>query len=77
MKKISQGDWFQTPFCFFKKFYIRQKQVVRILVLIYFGRPQLGHRLKQIYNISDNPEMFSMLIFKKGSGTRFLTAFCG
>ena len=27
---------------FFKKLYIRQKQVVSILVLIYFGRLQLG-----------------------------------
>ena len=39
--------------------------------------PDLDIQLKQIYNISDNPEIFSILIFMKGSGTSFLTAFYG
>ena len=34
-------------FSHFKKaFYIRLKQVVSTLVLIYFGRPRLGHKIK-------------------------------
>ena len=36
----------QTFLCFFKKNYIRYKQVVTTLVLIYFGRPRLGCTIK-------------------------------
>ena len=33
-------------FLFFKKLYIRSEQALNNLVLIYFGRPPLGHTIK-------------------------------
>ena len=48
------------------------------LVLTYFGRPPLGH-IKKINFIkfqTVDPEMCSVLIFIKGSGTSFPTTFC-
>ena len=33
-------------FCFFKKLYMKYKQVVSNLVLIYFGNRRLGHTIK-------------------------------
>ena len=44
---MRQGDLFQTSFCFLKKLYMTQKQVVRSLVSIYFDNPELGIQEKQ------------------------------
>ena len=42
MQKMGQESQFQTSFCFLKKLYMRQKQVVYSLVAVYFESPQLG-----------------------------------
>ena len=60
MKKISQGGWFQTPFCFFKKVLYRIKPSGQNLSFNILVDPDLDIRLKQIYNISDNPDIFSI-----------------
>ena len=39
-------DQFQISFCFLEKLYIRSKQVISTLVLIYFGRPPPGQTMK-------------------------------
>ena len=44
-EKMRQGDY-RPFFVFFFKNYIRYKQVVTTLVLIYFGRPRLGCTIK-------------------------------
>ena len=54
-----------------KKLYIRSKQVVWTLVLIYLVDLHLN--IKQKYT---DPETFLILIFMKGSGTSFTTTFC-
>ena len=51
--------------------------MVSTLVLIYFGRPPLGHKINInciIFQPVD-PEICSILFFKKGSGTS-LPIFC-
>ena len=46
-KLPGEGDQFLRPlFAFLINLYVRQKQVVNILILIYFGRPPLGHAIK-------------------------------
>ena len=50
---MRQGDWLQASFCFSKKLYIRSKQVISTLVLIYFGRPPFEHIKNKLYNILD------------------------
>ena len=48
------------------------------LVLIYFGRPLLGHAIKTNFiefQIVD-PEQYWILFFIRGSGTTFSTTFC-
>ena len=48
------------------------------LVLIYFGRPLLGHTIKTNFiefQIVD-PEQYWILFFIRGSGTTFSTTFC-
>ena len=64
---MMQEDNFQTFFCFLKKLYIRLKQVVSTLVLVYF----CGLRLKVTINTNlktfptVDPEICSILIFYK------------
>ena len=41
------GDQFQTTFCFLKKLYISEKQVVCNLVSIYFDSRQISIQQKQ------------------------------
>ena len=43
---MRQRDKFQNYFCFLKKLYMRSNQEVSTLVYIYFGGPQLGHKIK-------------------------------
>ena len=52
----------------------RQKQLVRALVSTYFGSPLLGHTIKSNYIKfqTANPEICSVWIFRKESGTIFL-----
>ena len=62
---MRQGDEFPTSFCFFKKLYIKSKQVVSKLDLIYFGRHLIGHTMKNnciIFQAID-PKIWSILIF--------------
>ena len=47
MQKIRQGDWFQTYFNFLKKLYMRQKQVMCNLLLIFCDSPQIGTQKKE------------------------------
>ena len=63
---MRQGHQFQTS-CFFKKFYLRQKTCFCTLVLLFFGRPVLGHAIKAnfvTFQIVD-PEIHTTLIFTK------------
>ena len=58
------------PLCFLKKLYIRSKQVVSTLLLIYFGRPSLG------YTIKTNCKRYAQFWFcRKGLGLAFLPHF--
>ena len=65
-------------FVFLKKFYIRYKQVVSTLVLICFIRPRFGQTIKTNFISLHTvyPEICSILIFYKGSGTSFSKTFC-
>ena len=60
---MRQGDSFQTSF-------LRWKQVVCSLVLIYFDSPQLAIQKNKLYKTLDiDPEICSILNFlKKGLG---------
>ena len=58
---------------FFEKRYTRSKQVVKTLVLIYFGRPLLGHAIEKLYNVSDC--WYSDFLWKS-LGLAFLPHFC-
>ena len=52
--------------------------VANTSVLIYFGRPSLGDTIKTnsiTFQVAD-PEICSILILKKVSGTSFPTTFC-
>ena len=40
---MRQGHLFQTAFCFLKKLYVRQKQVVGRLISLYFDIPKLAY----------------------------------
>ena len=51
MKKISQGDWFQTTFFFFFKVLYRIKASGQNLSFNILVDHDLDIRLKQIYNI--------------------------
>ena len=52
---------------FFNKIFIRSKQKVNTLVLIFFGRPLLEHRVKTncIKFLAFDAEICSILIFVK------------
>ena len=55
-------------FCFFReRLDIRSKQVVNTLVLLCFGRPQLGHSIKTncITFQTIDPDIWSIIIFHK------------
>ena len=71
MQKMRQGDWW------FKNLYVTSQQV-NALFLIYLGRLPLGHTTKTSYIAfqNDDPEICSILIFVKGSGTSFPTSYC-
>ena len=58
VQKLRQEDQLQTFFCFFKKLYMRKKQVTCTLVLIYFGSPRLEY----------NKNELSILVLKKVLG---------
>ena len=49
VQKMRQEDQLQTSFCFFKKLYMRKKQVTFTLVLIYFGSPRLEYNKNKLY----------------------------
>ena len=51
--------------CFLKKLYIRSKQGVSSLVLIYFGRPRFPHTIKSNCTTFQavDPDIWSILIF--------------
>ena len=57
-------------FLFFKELYIRWKQVLSTLVLIYFVRPWHGLSIKKLYNISDSwsRDILNLDYFQKGLG---------
>ena len=66
-KKRGMEISFRPLFVFLKKLYIRWKQVVCTLVLIYFGRPRLGHTIKTNFILQTvDPEICSILILYKG-----------
>ena len=68
---MRQGD--QTSFYFLKKLYLKEMQVVRILVSIIFGSPGVLHTMKTncMKLQSVNPE-----IFLKVSGANLSPTFC-
>ena len=57
------------PLLYFKKLYLRSKEVVNTLILIYSGRPCLGHTIKTNCTAFQkvDPEICSILIFRQGS----------
>ena len=68
MKKWDRETNFET-FSFLKMFYIRSKQEVSTLILIYFGRPLLGHAKTNWTNCiafqAVDPKLCSILTFYK------------
>ena len=73
LPNISRRNFFKN---LKKKFHIKWKQVVGFLVLIYFGRPRLGHTSKTNYNISGGwfkAVLNFLFFFVKRSGTSFST----
>ena len=65
MQKIRKRDKLQTSFYFLKKLYIRQKQVICILVSIYFEGPPQRDTIKtnSMKPQATDPEICSILIF--------------
>ena len=63
MQKRGRETRSRALFDFFKKASYKEKQVVCTLVLIYFGRPRLGHTTKT-FQIVDL-EICSILMFYK------------
>ena len=85
LKKSCRKSGRQTSsrplFAFSKSFIWGKIQVVSTVVLIYFGRPRLGHAIKTncITFRTDDLEICSVLIFykiMKRSVTSFSTIFC-
>ena len=75
MRKMRQGDQFQTSFYFLKRFNIWRKQVVSSLVSIYiFRQPSTCHAIKtNCINLQAiDPEICSILIFLKRVWDSFL-----
>ena len=71
---MRQRDRFKTNICFLKKLYVRLKQMVSILVLIYCDGPQLGHRIKAncVYFQTVDPEI-SLILFFLEKGLRLVS----
>ena len=65
MRKMRQVDQFQTSFL--NKLPVRYKQVVSILLLMQFGRPQVGHTIKTNFILFQtvDPGIQQILIFYK------------
>ena len=63
---MRQGDWFQTSFSFLKELKMREKQVVCILVSLFFDSLTLDMQQKQTIKLKTTcPEIYSILIFQK------------
>ena len=63
-RTLGRGNQFQTPFCFLKKLYMKQKQVVYSLV--FSIALNLAYNKKNCIRLQIiNPEIRSILIFKK------------
>ena len=67
MRKMRQRDQIQTLFRFLKKLYIKQKQVINTLVLIYFRRSRLKHAIKTNFITfqTADPEICAILYLYK------------